>query len=360
MLKVACLVPHPTAAPSSRIRVAQYAPILRSWGIELELSPFFDDEAYARLYEAGVLRRMADTATGFLRRMRQIRRVGDADAILIHREVAPVAGAAFLRALGDGPPILFDLDDAVFLPAPGGSSWMRVLRRSEAETVALVRAARVCLAGNAYLADFVRRSGGRAVHLPTTVDTDAFRPAPSSEPRGDRMRVSWVGTHSTQPYLGMVAPALRALAADRSVEVTVVSNRPPGSLDGLPVRGVRWSLSDELEYFRGADVGLYPVPDDPWTRGKCGGKAIQYLACGVPVVASAVGVLPDMVQDGVTGLLARSEADWLDALRRLSRDADLRHRLGAAGRIHVEERYSLRRGAEIMAEAIRAAVGKAP
>jgi len=353
MLRVACLVPHPRESPSSRIRVAQYAPLLRQWGIELEIFSFFDEREYARLYQVGAGRRIADTAGGFLRRVRQLRRARDADAVLIHREVAPLAGAPLLRALDGGPPVLFDLDDAVFLPAPGGSRWLRLLRRAEAETVALVRRAQVCLAGNAYLADFVRRAGGRALHLPTTVDTDVFRAGGTSrDPRGP-LKVSWVGTHSTQGYLDLAGPALGTLAAERPVEITVVSNRPPRDLGGVPVRGVRWSLDAELMYFQEADVGLYPLPDDAWTRGKCGGKAVQYMACEVPLVASPVGVLKDLVLDGETGFVARDSEAWVRALRSLAEDPGLRRRLGAAGRALIEEGYSLRKGAEILAEAIR-------
>ena len=357
MLKVACLVPHPVASPSSRIRVAQYAPLLRSWGIELEVAPFFDDGSFSRLYEAGAGRRAADASAGFLRRLRQIRRARDADAILIHREVAPFASGPFVRALANGPPVLFDLDDAVFLPAHGGNPLLRLVRRPEAETVALVRLAKLCLAGNAYLAEFVRRAGGRAVHLPTTVDTEVFRAPTAPRAAGDAVRISWVGTHSTQGYLDMLAPALAALASEVQVEITIVSNRPPQSLAGLPVRGVRWSLDAELSYFQEADVGLYPLPDDAWTRGKCGGKAVQYLACEVPVIASPVGVLTDLVRDGVTGFLAADGDAWLTALRMLSGDASLRRRMGAAGRALVEERYSLRKGAEVLAAAIRDVVG---
>ncbi len=360
MLSVACLVPHPVASPSSRIRVAQYAPALRNHGIELRLAPFFDDDAYARLYQAGAVRRAVDTARAFVRRAGQIRRAREADAVLVHREIAPFLGAPFLRALEGGPPVLFDLDDAVFLPAPGGSPWLRFVRRPQAATEELIRGASVCLAGNSYLAEFVQRAGGRAVHLPTVVDTGSFRPA-SAWPDGDApLRISWVGTHSTQDYLDLVVPALRRLASERPVEITVVSNRPPAHLGGIAVRGVRWSLENEVSYFQEADVGLYPVPDDPWTRGKCGAKAIQYMACAVPVVASPVGVLTDLVQDGVTGFLADDEEAWLGTLQRLGGDAELRRRLGAAGRGLVESRYSLEVGAGVLADAIRSVVGRVP
>lgn len=352
MLRVSCLVPHPVASPSSRIRVAQYAPLLRALGIELELASFFDEAGFSRLYRSTPGRKAADTVRGFARRVGQVRRSGSADAVLVHREVAPFLSGAFVRALEGGPPVLFDLDDAVFLDAPGGSAWTRLLRRPAAETTALVRLARVSLAGNAYLADFVERAGGRVVHLPTTVDTDAFVPAPA-DAAGGPLRISWVGTHSTQAYLDVVGPALRTLAAETSVEVTVVSNRPPEHIGGVPVRGLHWSLDHELSYFQESDVGIYPLPDDPWARGKCGGKAVQYMACGVPVVASPVGVLREMVVGDATGFPARTEQEWLEALRTLAADAPLRRRLGAGARALVEERYSLRRGAEVLAAAIR-------
>jgi glycosyltransferase involved in cell wall biosynthesis len=324
-------------------------------GIELELLPFFDEDAFRRLYgDAGAVTKIRDTLRGFRRRAAQIRRARNADVILVHRELAPFLSGLLRERLRDGPPVLFDLDDAVFLPAAGGSPWVRALRRPRPETAALARLAARSMAGNPYLAEFVRGAGGRPVLLPTTVDTDLFSPADTATP-GDRapIRISWIGTHTTQSYLAMVAGALARFRAEVACEVIVVSNRPPDRIGDVPVRGVRWSLEDEALYYREADIGLYPLPDDPWTRGKCGLKALQYLSCGIPVVASPVGILPDIVVPGRTGMLAESPEEWLAALRALAADREERRRLGARGRALVEGGYSLRRGAETLSATIR-------
>jgi hypothetical protein len=172
------------------------------------------------------------------------------------------------------------------------------------------------------------------------------------------MTVGWIGTPTTASFLTPLAPVLRALAAEQAFEVQVAGSTAALAFDGVPTRNLPWSLDGEVELFNQCDIGVYPLPDDDWARGKCGFKAIQFMSCGVPVVASAVGVNREIVQDGVNGFLASTPDEWRHKLSALMGDANLRRRLGAAGRRTIQARYSLQVNGPRVAAVIGAALAR--
>lgn len=354
-MRVVAFTPYPMAGPSSRIRLFQFVAPMRERGIELEVRSFFDAETYATLYSTATSRsKAAALLSGLRRRMLETREVGEGDVVLVHRELAPVMGSALLRRLRQRRArIVYNFDDAVHLEAPGRARLLGSFKRPGQRTAELCRHASAVMAGNDYLADFARRVRGgegesAGVHvMPTVLDTEAFRPpsneaAPNERAPNAVPRVGWIGTHSTLPYLTQLFPVLARLQARTPFRLVVVCNRAPEPFPGLDVEFVRWSEEGELEQLLQLDIGLYPLPDDPWTRGKCGFKAIQYMACGVPTIASPVGVLPEVVRHGETGCLAAGPEVWLDAAERLLADPQMRSKLGAAGRTHVVDHYSVR------------------
>jgi glycosyltransferase involved in cell wall biosynthesis len=212
----------------------------------------------------------------------------------------------------------------------------------------LAAAARV-IAGNSYVADYARRYNRRTEVIPTVVDTDAFTPAP----RANATPVlGWIGTHSSLQYLRAIVPALQALARRRPFVLRVVGARLDAP--GVAVENVTWQQAREVQDFQSLDIGLYPLVEDPWSLGKSGFKAVQYMACAVPVVASPVGVTCDMIRDGDNGFLARSHDEWVAHLTALLDDAGLRQRLGAAGRADAVARWSLTTYAPRFVELVRA------
>jgi glycosyltransferase involved in cell wall biosynthesis len=173
-------------------------------------------------------------------------------------------------------------------------------------------------------------------------------------PAGEELRVGWIGSPSTAHYLGLVREPLRRLARERALRLVVIGARDIPSTD-VPLEIHEWSAETEGPLLGGVHIGIMPLADGPWERGKCGYKLIQYMACGKPVIASPVGVNDEIVTPEV-GLLASSDAQWLAALRQLSTDAALRNRLGFAGRALVERKYSLQvRGPQLAAWLARAA-----
>jgi glycosyltransferase involved in cell wall biosynthesis len=237
-------------------------------------------------------------------------------------------------------PIIFDLDDAVWVGYASptyGALLSRLLKAPGKTHFTLTAAARV-IAGNPFVAEYARRYNARTDVVPTVVDTDQFRPAPATA-RATPV-LGWIGTHSSLQYLRAIVPALQRLAARRRFVLRVVG----ATLDdapGVTVENVPWSLAREVLDFQALDIGLYPLVEDDWSQGKSGFKAIQYMACGVPVVASPVGVTCDMIRHGENGLLARDNQQWEEQLDALLQSPARRRVIGEAGRADAVARWSL-------------------
>lgn len=326
------------AGASTRYRSLQYLPHLRAAGVEVTVSPLFDDAWLAARYGQGG-RPVAALASAFLRRLGAVVRARRADAVLLEYEAIPYFPALPERVLAAlGVPVVVDYDDALFHQYDRHRSAL-VRGLLGGKIAAVMRRATAVICGNAYLADHARAAGARRVEeIPTVVDADAYAAVPAP-PRGDRVTVGWIGSPSTAGYLAGVAPALRDLAG-LGVGVRLIGSGPV-TLDGVAPEILPWREAEEIAALKRLDIGIMPLPDTPWTRGKCGFKLIQYMASGLPVVASPVGVNREIVVHGETGFLAETPGDWCTHLRRLAGDPALRARMGAAGRARMEERYSL-------------------
>jgi hypothetical protein len=205
----------------------------------------------------------------------------------------------------------------------------------------IIRRSTLVLAGNDYLAAYARRFSSSVDVLPTCVDTSVFVPRGVPRSSDTPLTVGWIGTPTTAAYLKSLGSSLASVASRYRFELRVSGSGAPLDFIGVKTTNERWSVDREVELFNTCDVGVYPLTDDEWAKGKCGFKAIQFMACGVPVVAAAVGVNTEIIQDGVNGFLATTERDWDEKIGMLLGDAGLRARLGAAGRKTIEERYSL-------------------
>jgi glycosyltransferase involved in cell wall biosynthesis len=357
-VRALALSPVPYEGAGARYRIAQYIPHLASQGIDLAIAPFFDREFFELVYQPGHITRKAllfiRQAAG---RLRTVLQHGRYDVIVIYREAMPV-GPPLVESMlaGAKVPLVYDFDDAVFLSNTSEANrWIGALKNPQ-KTGAIIRRCDQVIAGNEFLATYARRFNPSVHVIPTAIDVDLFVPRTASRPAGSPIAVGWIGTPTTASYLEPLAPMLRALAAEHSFEFQVAGSTNALAFDGVDTKNVRWTLEREVELFNQCDIGVYPLPDDDWARGKCGFKAIQFMACGVPVVASAVGVNREIVQDGVNGFLASTPDEWQQKLTALMRDADLRRRMGAAGRRTIQERYSLQVNGPRVAAVIGAAL----
>jgi glycosyltransferase involved in cell wall biosynthesis len=267
------------------------------------------------------------------------------DAVILQRKLLPRFVLALVRRRVRR--LIFDFDDAIWLRDSYSAKGFDDPRRAR-RFRATVQACDVIVAGNEYLARAARRwtSPDRVIVIPTSIDTSRY-PAPSPfAPRLSPLTMVWVGSSSTLRGLEQFAPTLTAIGlAIPGIRLKLICDRFL-DIPHLPVDRCSWSEEREPSDIAAADIGIGWVPDDPWSRGKCGLKVLQYQAAGLPVVANPVGVQADFVRDGITGFQAATSTEWVEATRRLAADASLRQRLGEAGRRQVEEQYSVAAGAE--------------
>ena len=348
-LRVLALSPIPEEGAGCRFRVAQFIPYLRSVGIDVTLRSLFDVDFFRLVYKRGHYVRKASAFTALsLRYLTSLRDARSFDAILIYREIFPIGPAVVERLLGarDRPPIVFDFDDAIFLPSVSDANRPILPLKSPGKIATIIRHSDRVIAGNDYLASYARRFTDAVTVIPTVVDTTRFVPrlgAFSGNGVGSRPAVvGWIGSPTTASYIRALAPVLQRAGERHRFVLRVSGAGEPFEVPGVATEQPPWALEREVELFNTCDVGVYPLADDEWSRGKCGFKAIEFMACGVPVVASAVGVNREIIEDGVNGFLASTDDEWVEKLGRLLEDPALRRRFGQAGRRTIEERYSLR------------------
>jgi glycosyltransferase involved in cell wall biosynthesis len=275
------------------------------------------------------------------------RSVGDADAVILQRKLLSRPEVAILRR--QARRLWYDFDDAVWMRDSYSGKGFHSRKRA-GRFRATVRAAEAVVAGNSYLAEHATRAGARAAWvIPTCVDVNRY---PLARHDHDGADLVWVGSSVTLRGLEAITPLLNAIGDQvPGVRLKLVCDRffAPGR---LAVVECPWAEATEAAEIAAADIGVSWVPDDPWSQGKCGLKVLQYMAAGLPVVTNPVGVHTEMVRPGETGFLATTEAEWVEAMRTLAADPDLRRRMGAEGRRLVEERYSVEAGATLWANLI--------
>lgn len=279
-------------------------------------------------------------ARGPLTRLFQFARLPEFDTVILQRKLLPAWQLRVLRAKARR--LIFDFDDAVLYRDsydPRGPRSARRARRFEAT----VRAADTVTAGNDFLADCALRAGAKPERvrvIPTCVDPQSY-PTAGGHDRGGGLDLVWIGSSSTLQGLEQRRSLWDALArAVDGLRIRVVCDRFP-DLGALPVVPVPWSGATEAAELAAGDVGLTWIPDDPWSRGKCGLKVLQYMAAGLPVLANPVGVHEEMVKPGVSGWLPKTPDEWTDAVRRLAGDLEGRRRMGRAARESVRANYSV-------------------
>jgi glycosyltransferase involved in cell wall biosynthesis len=354
------LSPIPEEGAGCRFRIAQFIPYLEAHGFEVTLRSLFTPDFFRLVYRRGHYLRKALTFTALsLKRLDSLRDIAKFDIVFIYREVFPIGPALVERLLtsGDRPPVVFDFDDAIFLPSVSEANRLIGALKLPQKVATIIRRSRHVIAGNEYLAAFARRLNRAVTMIPTCVDTERFAPASAPQHRALPV-VGWIGSPTTALYIRRLAPTLQRVRADHPFSLRISGAGEPVRIDGLDVENVEWSLDREIELFNGCDVGVYPLDDDEWAKGKCGFKAIQFMACGVPIVAAAVGVNRDIIQDGVNGFLASTEDEWIRKIGSLLSDPDLRARFAAAGRRTIEERYSLTVNAPKLVATFRNVVDK--
>lgn len=351
-MRVAAFTRYGRRAASTRQRFLQYLPALKSAGIYVEHHSLLDDDYVASL-SSGDRYPRSWIVQAYVRRIEQLLGSWDADLFWVYVELLPYMPAFVERVATAGKPVVYDFDDAFFHSYDqSGNPVVRALLGDK--HAKLLQHAAACCCGNAYLQDFALRHCQQSILLPTVVNTDTYRPRRRN--KAGPVTVGWIGSPSTWPNVRPLLPLLETLVRSHGVRIRVVGAGTAAEADwfeGLDL--VEWTEAGEIAEVQAMDIGIMPLADRPFERGKSGYKLVQYMACGLPVIASPIGVNREIVREGVNGFLADSGVEWRSALARLIEDAALRRELGWAGRTRVECDYSLASQAPRLVGLLRAA-----
>ena len=330
-------------APSQRFRFEQWQPHLsRDHGVELDLVPFESRALSETLYQPGKIPRKAWlTLRDFVRRAGSVRTARHYDAVLVHREASLLGPAIYERLIArTNTPMIFDFDDSVWSGAQEQNNGIFSRLHFFGKTKTICRIADAITPGNEFLADYARQYNDRVFVTPTSIELGDYPEIEEPEPT-DRFIVCWTGSTSTLAHFERARAPLERLATIIPLTVKVICNVPPAEpIAGAKFHFVKWSKNDEAKEIGACHAGIMPLPDNEATRGKCGLKALQFMATGRATVASPVGMNRELIQHGENGLLASTDDEFVDALLSLSRSPERRHMIGRAGRRTIEQGYS--------------------
>jgi glycosyltransferase involved in cell wall biosynthesis len=351
-MKVLILTRYSRLGASSRVRLYQFIPLLEGQGMICKVRPLLNDQYVRDLY-GGKRPGLINLARCYLSGLRTVLGARRFDVVLIEKEVFP-----FVPALAEiwlniiRVPYIADYDDAIFHNYDLHPKWLvRKLLGGKIAVVMRRSAAVVC--GNDYLADYARKANSALVRvIPTVIDMERFSPAERNG-SGDIV-IGWIGSPFTLKYLRPLLPVFNALAERYPLRLHIV-----GGGTGIGFKNecvIPWTEAEEVEQIRQFDIGIMPLEDSPWEKGKCGYKLIQYMACGLPVVGSPVGINKEIILEGRNGFQADGTDRWTVALGHLLGNPRLRGEMGMAGRKIAEERYSLQKAAIRWIDLIHATV----
>ncbi|MBD1396958.1 glycosyltransferase [Pontibacter sp. JH31] len=332
---------------SSRLRTYQYIPYFEEQGIACEYSPLFDDQYLLCLYQKKTINKL-NIIIAYFYRLIKLFTVSRYDLIIIEKELFPYFPAfaeqvlALLRVK-----YIVDYDDAIFHNYDlHPNKWVRFLLKNKIAQV--MKGASLVVAGNTYLQSYANKAGAnQIIVIPTVIDTDLY--IIKGQEQSPKVIIGWIGSPSTLKYVKNILPVLQELSSKYPIRLHII-----GGKDGIGFEGyeevIEWTETSEVNLIREIDIGIMPLNDDAWEKGKCGYKLIQYMGCGVPVVGSPVGVNDEIIVDGVNGFKASNLSEWKKALEILLTNRDLRRSLGEHGRMMVEEKYSSRKAKSIWLE----------
>jgi glycosyltransferase involved in cell wall biosynthesis len=346
-MNVIFLFPYPLGeSPSQRFRFEQYFKLLEDSGINCYKQSFWNERTWKILYKKGYeVRKVIGFLSGILKRFQILFKISKADYVFIHRECMPVGPPIFEWIIYKifGKKIIYDFDDAIWLPNTSHENRVASLIKWHSKTAAICRWSYKVSCGNNYLVDFAKQFNPHAVLNPTTIDTEQHH-NPIRYPKlfSEKITVGWTGSHSTLKYLGSIIPALKQLEKkyNENFQFLVIADKKP-DLDLNHFVFIPWKENSEIEDLSQIDIGIMPLTDDIWAKGKCGFKALQYMALEIPAVASPVGVNTQIIDSGVNGFLCTSQQDWFDAIDKLIQNKALRESIGIQGRKKVIEHYSV-------------------
>lgn len=342
--------PYPEGvAPGQRLKYEQYFDYLRSHGYKITVTSFVSNRLWSILYKKGRFpEKIFWTLLGFFKRLVWSAYVPFYDGIFIFHSVSLFGPALFERIYARlNPKMIYDIDDMIHLShSSQANSFTKWLKGSSRITY-LMRRARHIITCTPALDKFARQFNQNTTDISSTINTNTYQPVNSySNIAGKPITLGWSGSHSTERYLSLLADVLREVAKQRNIRLIVIGSGN-FTLPGVQVESIAWNSETEVADLQRIDIGLYPLPDDPWVYGKSGLKALQYMALGIPTVATAIGTNFRVIHHEKCGLLVKTDQEWITGLLDLIDNPEKRRSLGLAGRDRVEKYYSIKANQDV-------------
>ncbi len=337
------LFPYPlTHSPSQRFRFEQYLVLLKEHNISFKSQSFFDDSIWRILYTRGhLLKKVYGIGKCYFKQLSILINVINASHVFIHREITPLGPPLFEWIIAKvlRKKIIYDFDDAIWHTDLDKSQRLKIWLRNPSKTDKIIKWSWKASCGNEYLCNHARQFNKNVVLNPTTIDTENLHNKVKNQ-NSKKIVIGWTGSHSTLKYLEPMVPIIEKLEQEFDFEFLVICNRKPDwNLKSL--RFLPWNKETEIEDLMEVNFGLMPLPDDEWAQGKCGFKALQYMALGMPALVSPVGVNLEIVSHGADGYICATNEDWEQYIKLLLSDEKLRTNMGLKARAKIIEKYSV-------------------
>jgi glycosyltransferase involved in cell wall biosynthesis len=329
--------------PSQRYRFEQYLSFFEANGFSCELSNIISEKDDNVFYNTGNLLKKAGIVwKGISIRLNDVRRANDFDIIFIHREALMLGSTYFEKRFSKSKAkVIFDFDDAIWMldTSAGNSKWKFL--KSDAKTGKNSAYSDAVIAGNSFLANYALMFNKNVNIIPTTVDSEIFKQKKTLD-KSTSICIGWSGSPTTIKHFEHLLGGLKKIKDKygKSIHFSVMGDGNYSNLE-LGIQGIAWQSDTEVEIISHFDIGIMPLPNDEWSKGKCGLKGLTYMSLEIPTIMSAVGVNSEIIQDGENGFLANSEEEWVEKLSLLIESEELRHKIGKAGRKTVVEKYSV-------------------
>lgn len=342
---IAYIIPYPyDQAPGQRFRFEQYLDVIQKEEYSYKLFSFLSPEAFTSFYsEPFSIFKLISIIRGYFYRILLLLKISKFDLLYIFREATPLGPPwfEFIAAKILKKKIIYDFDDAIWLEDPDEKGTLLAKLKYKNKVGTICRWSYKISAGNEYLANYARQYNSNVSIIPTTVDTEGYHnPELYDKSTTDIITIGWTGTHSTLQYLDLLVPVIKKLEQKYKFRFLVIANKNP-QYDLKSIEYLEWNRETEIEDLSKIDIGLMPLTDDQWSKGKCGFKLLQYMALKIPAVASPVGVNKIIIDEEVSGFLCSNQDDFYDKLQKLLSDDGLRRRMGKKGRQKVVAEYSV-------------------
>lgn len=342
--KILFLAPYPeNKAPSQRLKYEQYYDIFKKEGYRLTTSSFIDDRFWRIIYKRGyLLLKVFYTVKGYLRRLQDLYRASHFDLVYVHLWVTPLGLPLFEWLLKlRNPNIIYDIDDLIYLKSNSKNNAFISLIKGRKKPIYLMKIAKHVIVCTPLLEQFVMQYNDAVTDISSTINTSTYIPKVDYSIK-DELIIGWSGSHSTSKYLYLLSDVFRELNNEINFKLYVIGDKD-FHIDGIDIESVEWNVNSEVEDLRKIDIGLYPLPDEEWVYGKSGLKALQYMALGIPTIATAIGANYRVIEHGISGFLIPPGTDqvWKDTIIKLYNNIELRKRVGQKARERVVKLYSI-------------------